>query len=383
MNKHFRMMPDNGLLHDPVTRATRRVTIAYSPGFPATLHVEEAEGASYDIPLAELSVSQGGWRGEAVTMVWQHDGRPWAVTIDDPQTIASLAKQMPPEFSRQILAWRKQNKRSGRWSKTVLVIGVFVTLLPLALLIALFVMRDRIVDIVIQKIPTYIDAEVGERMHKDLVASGRLVKDGPAVEALRAISARFAPHLPKDFAFRFEVLNDKSVNAFAAPGGLVVVHTGLLEKAASADQVAGVLSHEIVHVTRRHSMRQIVYSLGLKTTTTWALGIPDGASATIVGTAMELSDLKFSRDQETAADAGGIELLQKARFPASGLREFLKILSGEAESAPAFLSTHPADKDRLTALEKLAAESGAGNVEPLFIDWNAVRSDAVTQMKKP
>jgi Zn-dependent protease with chaperone function len=374
-------MSGDGLLHDPVSKTTRRVMVEYNSRFPASLRFEDGAGASYDIPLIDLSFSQGGWRGDAVTMVWQREGEAWAVTVDDRQTIANLIKQLPPELSAPILSWQGQIQRSGRWSKAVLTIAVWVTLLPLVLLIALFVMRDRIVDIVIERIPRSVDVEVGERMHRDLAAAGTLVKEGPAVEAMRAVSQRFAPHLPSEFTFRFEVVNDSSVNAFAAPGGLVVVHTGLLAKAASIDQVAGVLSHEIAHVIQRHSMRQVVYNLGLRTTVYWTFGIPEGASATLVGTAIGLTDLKFSRDQETDADAGGMELLEKARLPGAGLERFLEMLSQEQSAVPAFLSTHPADTARTAALGKVLSERGAWSVEPLSIDWNAVQEDADARLK--
>jgi beta-barrel assembly-enhancing protease len=265
-----------------------------------------------------------------------------------------------------------------------LTVGALFSLLPFLLVIALFVMRDRIVDFVVSRIPTSVDSEIGERMYRRLAASGNLVDDGPAVDALRAVGRRFIPHLPtKDFAFRFEVVNDASVNAFAVPGGLVVVHTGLLAKATSVDELAGVLSHEIVHVTGRHSLRQIIYDLGLTTTISWAFGIPEGASVTIAGAAMDLSGLKFSRDQESEADAGGVELLEKAKLPAGGLQSIFEMLARETVDIPAFLSTHPADEQRLATLEKLVSERGTWNVDLLTIDWNAVRLDAETRLKKP
>ena len=170
----------------------------------------------------------------------------------------------------------KNSKRSERWSTAAFTVVGLLTLLPLFVLIALFMMRDRILDAVIAKMPTSVDARIGELMHQQLLQSGELVQDGPAVEAVRTVSQRFIAHLPKqDFTFRFEVVNDKSVNAFAAPGGLVVVHTGLLAKTTSVDQLVGVLGHEITHVMRRHSLRQLVYDLGLSTTLRWLLGVPD------------------------------------------------------------------------------------------------------------
>jgi beta-barrel assembly-enhancing protease len=377
-------MTGSGLLHDPVSGTTRRVTLDCDTRFQPVLRVVDSAGSSLDIALKDLSITQGGWRGDAITLVWKQEGQDWAITVDDPQTIANLTKQLPASLVSSIEGWKKQNRRSARWSKAALVIGTVVALLPLVLLVALFVMRDQIVDAVIARIPTSVDAQIGTRMYEDVAMSGKLVKDGPGVEALRVVSQRFVPHLPtQDFPFRFEVVNDASVNAYAAPGGLVVVHTGLLAKTASADQLAGVLGHEIVHVTRRHSLRQIIYKLGLSTAVRWLLGVPDSAADTIAGAAVNLSGLKFSRDQETDADAGGVDLLQKARLPAAGLHAFFKMLSENQGTVPALLSTHPADTDRLAALEKLVAARGSWNVEPLSIDWSAVRLDAEARVKKP
>jgi predicted Zn-dependent protease len=244
--------------------------------------------------------------------------------------------------------------------------------------VALFLLRDNIINFVIARMPPgVVDAQIGDLVHRQLLASGKIVKDGPAVDAVRVVSQRFVPHLPtQDFTFRFEVVNDKSVNAYAAPGGLVVVHTGLLARATSVDQLAGVLAHEMTHVTRRHSLRQIIYNQGLTTTLQWVIGVPDGVAVTIAGAAANLSGLKFSREQETEADRGGIELLQKARLPASGLPSFLEILAQEKGNVPSFLSTHPAGEERSATLEKLITERGQWETEPLALDWEAVQRDA-------
>jgi predicted Zn-dependent protease len=371
-----------GLLHNPATSTTPRVTLTWDPRFQGTLHIEDSAGTSWDIPARDLSVSQGGWRGDAITFAWQHENQTWAVTVDDQRAIADLATQLPSNLSTQIQSWRKQGRRSARWSTTVFTVGALLTLLPLVVLVVLFLMRDRVLDAVIERMPPSIDAEIGQRLHDELAASGTLVKDGAAVEALRTVSQRFSPHLQgKGFTFRFEVVNDSSVNAFAAPGGLVVIHTGLLAKATSVDQLAGVLSHEITHVTRRHALRQILYDMGLATTLRWLFGMPDGIADHVAGAAANLSGLKFSREQETEADAGGVELLKNARLPASGLQSFMDLLAQENKSIPSFLSTHPAGQERSAALAKVISERGPWPVEPLAIDWDAVRRDAQERTK--
>jgi predicted Zn-dependent protease len=314
---------------------------------------------------------------------WEQEERTWAVTVEDSQAIARLTKDFPSHFSSQITSWQKQGKRGERWTGIILTLVGLFTLLPLFILIALFMMRDRILDAVIVKMPVSVDAQIGNLLHTQLLQSGKLVKDGPAVEAVRTVGQRLVAHVPtQDFTFRFEVMNDPSVNAFAAPGGLIVVHTGLLAKATSVDQLVGVLGHEITHVTRRHSLRQIVYDLGLTTTLRWLLGIPDGIADTIAGAAVNLSGLKFSREQETEADRGGVELLQAARLPATGLQSFFEELSRDKGQVPTFLSTHPADKERSATLQRLIAERGAWAVDPLAIDWEAVQHDAKELIQK-
>jgi beta-barrel assembly-enhancing protease len=370
------------VLHDP-QGTTRKVTIAWNSALNGSLHIEDATGTSRDVPVTHLSLTRGGWSNDAINLAWEEDGRTWAVTITDQLAVMQLAKGLPPHLAGQVVKWQKQSKRGEHWTNLILTVVGLVTLLPLLLLIVLFMMRERILDAVIAKMPTSIDAKIGDLMHAQLLQSGDLVKDGPALEAVRAVGQRLVAHVPtRDFNFRFEVANDPVVNAYAAPGGVVVVHTGLLAKATSADQLIGVLGHEVTHVTRRHSLRQIVYDLGLTTSLRWLLGVPDGVADTIASAAVNLSGLKFSREQETEADRGGVELLQSARLPATGLQSFFEVLAKEGGAVPSFLSTHPASKERSVTLQRLIEERGQWQVEPLAIDWEAVRRDAEERMKK-
>jgi predicted Zn-dependent protease len=109
--------------------------------------------------------------------------------------------------------------------------------------------------------------------------------------------------------------------------------------------------------------------------------VPDGVADTIAGAAANLSGLQFSREQETSADVGGIELLQKARLPAAGLKSFFERLAQDQQAVPAFLSTHPAGEDRAATLQKIIDERGQWAVERLTIDWDAVRQDAEDRIK--
>ncbi len=97
------------------------------------------------------------------------------------------------------------------------------------------------------------------------------------------------------YQYKFHVALDKSVNAFAMPGGFVVVHTGLIQLAESPEELAGVLAHEIQHVEQRHSLRAMAQSLGLYAVLSLLVGDTSGL-ASLGG---DLLKLKFSRNHET------------------------------------------------------------------------------------
>jgi predicted Zn-dependent protease len=97
----------------------------------------------------------------------------------------------------------------------------------------------------------------------------------------------------------------------------------------------------------------------------------------LVSSASELGGLRFSREQETDADRGGLDLLQRAKLPADGMVRFFGTLGKQAGSTPpAFLSSHPPSAERASALSAEIARRGTWNVEPLEADWLAVRTAA-------
>src|SRR5690606_1638034 len=117
---------------------------------------------------------------------------------------------------------------------------------------------------------------------------------------------------------------DSLVNAFAAPGGYIVVFQGLLEASESAEEVAGILAHEIQHVVQRHGTKAILEALPLQLAAA-ALG-GDQAAALFVGAASTLGVLSYRRRDETAADREGFRMLRAARIAPDGMMRFFERL---------------------------------------------------------
>ena len=170
-------------------------------------------------------------------------------------------------------------------------------------------------------------------------------------QRLAAVSDR--PNLP----FTFQVVRDDNVNAFATTGGFVYITTGLLKTADNEAQVASVLAHEIGHITRRHllqQMRQSAIAQGIVT----AAGL-DRSTAVNLGVDLALNRPR-SRKDEFEADQTGLGLLAKAGYAQSGMVGFMEKLL-DRPSPPTVLSTHPATRDRIAAIER-ALDPARANV---------------------
>jgi Zn-dependent protease with chaperone function len=148
------------------------------------------------------------------------------------------------------------------------------------------------------------------------------------------------------------VVNIRMANAFALPGGIVLLTRGLLEEADGPDEVAGVLAHELAHVQHRHALAHMIRSALLGGL--WAATLGDYSGLMIVDpkTAYETVTLKYSREAEAEADATALRMLSERGISSQGLVNFLQ-RNGKGESTTAtWLSSHPASEDRVARLSR-------------------------------
>jgi predicted Zn-dependent protease len=167
------------------------------------------------------------------------------------------------------------------------------------------------------------------------------------------------------FGFYFFPINDPSINAFAMPGGYIGVHTGLIVSAQTESELAGVLAHEISHVTQRHIARQVFQSkqIGMASMVAMALALLAArSSGQMAGAAIASTQagaisaqLAFSRDFEREADRQGFDVLYKAGFDVRSMGVFFERLQKSVRlyenNATAYLRTHPLTGERLTDMQ--------------------------------
>jgi predicted Zn-dependent protease len=163
----------------------------------------------------------------------------------------------------------------------------------------------------------------------------------------------------KDLDWHFFIVDSKEVNAFAVPGGFVYVNRGLIERADKMDEVAGVLGHEIGHVLRRHTIKQMEKAQGANVGITLACVLTGVCNSQVANAAIQIGGgalfARFSRQDEAEADQEGFNNVVRAGISPEGMVSMFRKLLDERKSRPAGVAgwflTHPLEEDRITAIQ--------------------------------
>ena len=206
------------------------------------------------------------------------------------------------------------------------------------------------------------EIELGREMAHEVEAESRVVRDPVITEYINRVGQNLVRNSDAKVPFTIKVLDNDEVNAFALPGGFFYVNTGLILAADNEAELAGVMAHEIAHVAARHATKNQTKSeiFNLLSIPLVFVGGPAGyAAREVLGLAMPLSMLKFSRNAEREADKLGLEYQYASGYdPEEFVKFFEKLEKGEKHRknflAKAF-ATHPMTKDRVKrAQEEIA-----------------------------
>jgi predicted Zn-dependent protease len=161
------------------------------------------------------------------------------------------------------------------------------------------------------------------------------------------------------FDFHYTALDDKTVNAFALPGGYIFITRGMLEKLDSEAQLAAVLAHETTHVVARHSSAQISREIGFDLALQVAAGKASGGAMQAAGIARQMIGLGYSRAQEKEADLGGLDYMVKAGYDPYAMVETMQMLEEQDKGGQIeFLSTHPSPENRVGYIRQAIKKRG-------------------------
>jgi predicted Zn-dependent protease len=208
-----------------------------------------------------------------------------------------------------------------------------------------------------------IDKEIalGKQFADEIERQAKMVDDPVIAEYVNRVGQNLVRNSDAVVPFHFKVIDSDEVNAFALPGGFCFVNTGLLMKAESEGEFAGVLAHEIAHVTARHGTKQATRGQ-IANLATIPMMILLGGSWTgyaiqqAAGLAIPIGFLQFSRGFETEADYLGLQYLYKAGYDPTSFVDFFEKLQALEKRKPGALASvfrsHPMTDDRIEAAQK-------------------------------
>jgi beta-barrel assembly-enhancing protease len=340
---------------------------------PAGLRFESPT-VSETLPLTGLVVRRGGHNNEQI--FFEHPEFPgWSIYSSDPALSRDSILCATPAFARLF----KAVERSRKSTPKPVIIGLALLALMFGGLVLLWSQKDTIAEYIADKIPIEWETNFGDQVFKQFENDGTMLTNSAWDGPVSNITNRLLPVVQKSgYEFKFHIKQDTNVNAFAIPGGHVVILTGLLDHADSAEEVAGVLAHEIAHVTRRHSLRNIIKSAGLLVVLQALIGDASGLFGMAAEASRYLLEQKFSRDFEREADDTGWSYLVEANIDPRGMTRFFEKLkqlvadSGMAtmENSLSLVNTHPASQERIDRLtgkwEQLPKKSGFAS----FGEWS-------------
>jgi predicted Zn-dependent protease len=161
-------------------------------------------------------------------------------------------------------------------------------------------------------------------------------------------------NLSRTYPIRVTLVKSDIVNAYALPGGNIVVYSGILKKIKTPEELAALLSHESTHVNERHSLKSLLRSAANGLIVSILLSDASGITGTLVSNAQTLNGLSYSRSLEKEADQKGMELLLANGVDLEGMRDLMRTLEAEGDvpGSISFLSSHPLTKERIQAATK-------------------------------
>lgn len=362
-------MPTGRTAHylDGRTATRHRVTLTVTP---AALQIAMPDGSSKQWPYGQIRQTQGTYSGEPVRLEFGPEPAE-AVVISTPALLTEIHTAAPgiaqhfhnPSWRHARLYWTL----CAAVGVALMLIGLYRWGIP------------GITSAATPYVPVAWEESLGRKIVDHLAPETQRCRDPDRLRKIDQVVQRLtATHPSSPYRITLSVVDSPAVNAFAAPGGHVVILRGLLEQTTSPEQLAGVLAHELQHVYQRHTTRAILEQTAGTLLLTAISGDLSGGLAWGLEGARTMGSLHYSRTHEAEADIEGLRMMQAAHLdPAAMIAFYGTMQKGERDHAepPDFLSTHPDMGQRLAALIALAGPPPIDAQQLLpREDWKDIRT---------
>lgn len=216
-----------------------------------------------------------------------------------------------------------------------------------------FVLLPSLASYLASKIPTSTEIAIGDKFYESFVKDAKV--DTEKSKALNEFARKI--DFETQYPLKFTVVKDKQVNAFALPGGNIVVYSGILDKMKSAEELAALLSHEVTHIKERHSLRGLSRNLAGSVLISLVFGDTGSISSVLANKAEDFYQLGFSRGMEKEADLKGLQIMYHNRLDPQGMVHLMERLKEEEKEQGStkmlsYLNSHPMTNERLTYIKE-------------------------------
>ena len=291
-----------------------------------------------------------------------------------------------PEAAATFLAWHKPQKTKHQRRRVQRWVAASLGLWTLG--VVLYFASPLLTQMIVAVIPATWEQRLGEsalqqflEVHALVENSKNYVVNPPALQPL--VQRLAAANNNRGYTYTITVLHSPTVNALALPGGQLLIFSGLIQDAKTPEELAGVLAHEMAHVTQRHGITAYIRAI-LWNTFLQLMGSPDAVSSNLGGIAVTMMHSRYSQSAERESDLLAIERLHNAHIHTQGLETFFtRHKEEEAGETPTllqkvlvFIGSHPPLTDRIQYLHNATQGLNAEITTPALTEeeWQELRS---------
>lgn len=326
---------------------------------------------TFTFDLDDAVLEMAGATGKMLFI--KFDGGQITLFSESNELLEALRRTILEQQVQQMMEAKTRSDRNGWMLWGALIVGVLVV--GVGLFASIQSLSSRLVGF----IPIEADIKLGEYVGPTMDKDGPEVTDAAIVEPVQQIVTQITANIEEEWNFDVHVIDADIQNAFALPGGYIVVYTGLIKDTERPEQLAGVLAHEIAHVTRRHGMARILEAAGVAIMVDMLIGNVEGMIAFGAELFSASAVNAYSRDSETDADVEGLKLLVDAGIDPNGMVEFFQIMEQEedelTEMIPLWMRSHPEHEQRIVVLQAQIGALPVQTYQPLDLDWDAVKTE--------
>lgn len=279
--------------------------------------------------------------GETRTIYWYYDqiGKDWnsdlkfAYLAYPPQAIELQSRDLS-----ELLSQRMDNSKKAFFSRRRSALLKVATAMMLLLALAYFFLLPWLATLLAGRFPLSYERSLGDEMYNAM--KGSFEVDAARTRQLNAFFRQL--EIPSRYPVTITVVRSKEANAFAIPGGHIVVYDKILNGLSSYPEVAALLAHEFVHVENRHSLKSLFRQLSSSLFLSLLIGDAGAVTSVLAANADNLKSLSYSRRLEKEADERGLALLAERGIDCHGFVRLFQLLKKEnAETASEWISSHP------------------------------------------